>query len=231
MKKITVLTLLLMLSGIFTARSQKTRIYPSLATEIIFSSAAIDNNGYDQGNVLRWSPVINVQNMWNFDFGNTFGLYTGWDVRNVGFIYKNPLESNVKYKYRTYNFGIPVGFKLGNLKKLFVFGGYEIEFPFNYKEKKFTDDNKDKFNVWFSKRVEPIQQSLMFGIQFPYGADLKLKYYLSNFHNRNFTEMVDGFEIKPYENLKSNLFYVSLSWFLFTNWKGHKDKADIYYKE
>jgi hypothetical protein len=191
--------------------------------KMIFSFAKIDNQGYDQGNIMRWAPVINPMSMINVDFHNIFGLFSGVAIRNVGFIYENPLDiNNAKYKYRTYNFGIPVGFKIGKLDKFLFFGGYEIEFPFVYKEKLFiNEDKEDKTVIWFSDRVEPVQNSLLAGIQFPYGPVLKFKYYLTNFHNRDYIAMVDGVETKPYD-FKSNIFYFSLSWNLFTNWKEYQ---------
>ncbi len=72
--------------------------------------------------------------------------------------------------------------------------------------------------IWFTDRVEPVQHSLLAGIQFPYGATLKFKYYLTNFHNRDYIAMVDGVETMPYD-FKSNIFYFSLAWNLFSNWK------------
>ena len=106
--------------------------------------------------------------------------------------------------------GIPVGFKIGKLDNFLFFGGYEIEFPFVYKEKLFQNEVKeDKLRVWFSDRVEPVQHSLMAGIQFPYGPTMKFKYYLTNFHNRDYMAIVDGVETKPYD-FKSNIFYFSL---------------------
>lgn len=205
------------------AQRENTKIYGSFAAEMIFSFASIDNQGYDQGNIIRWAPIINPQYMINFDFHNVFGLFSGLAIRNVGFIYNNPLDG-VKYKYRTYNLGIPAGFKLGKLNKMLIFAGYEIEFPFVYKEKHFVNEVKEKkFTVWFSNRVEPIQHSLLVGIQFPYGPVVKFKYYLSNFHNRDFIAVVDGVDTKPYD-FKSNVFYVSLAWNLFTNWKDYQPR-------
>ena len=214
------LVILLLFSNLIYAQEHKTKIYNSFGLEMIFSFATLDNQGYDQGNIMRWAPVINPQSMVNFDFNNVFGLFSGLAIRNVGFIYNNPLDGN-KYKYRTYNLGIPVGFKLGKLDKMLFFGGYEVEFPFAYKEKLFVDEVKeDKFTVWFSNRVEPVQQSVLAGIQFPYGPVIKFKYYFTNFHNRDFIAIADGVETKPYD-FKSNIFYFSLSWNLFSNWKDY----------
>ena len=224
MKKVILIALFLVLY-IFGASAQdkSTKTYTSFASEMIFSFATIDNQGNDQGNIMRWAPVLNLQGMFNIDFNDYAGVFTGLAVRNVGFIYENPLDiNNAKYKYRTYNLGIPVGFKVGKLDKFLFFGGYEIEFPFVYKEKVFiNEDKEDKDVIWFSDRVEPVQHSLLAGIQFPYGPTLKFKYYLSNFHNRDYIAMVDGIETKPYD-FKSNIFYFSLAWNLFTNWKEYE---------
>jgi hypothetical protein len=97
--------------------------------------------------------------------------------------------------------------------KVFFFAGYEIEFPFNYKEKTFENEVKtDKFNVWFSKRVPAYYHTVFAGVQFPYGISLKFKYYLSEFFNQDFREF-DGSQ--PYKGLKTNVFYFSIRTSLF----------------
>jgi hypothetical protein len=204
--------------------AQGTQFYGSGASEMIFSFAAIENQGNDQGNILRWSPVFNIQGYLNLDFANTIGFFTGLGIRNVGFIYDIP-NSNVKMKYRTYNLGVPVGLKLGKLDFMFLFAGYEIEFPFHYKEKKFENEIKEKFGVWFSDRVEPVQHTLMAGIQFPFGMDIKFKYYLTNFHNKDYVELVDGVEQMPYQYLNTNIMYLSLAWNMFTNPRSYGKKG------
>ncbi len=200
---------------------EKEKSYSSYSSEMIFSFATIDNQGNSDGNIMRWAPVFNPQWMLNHDFNNSVGLFTGMAVRNVGFIYEVPNDSNdSKFKYRTYNFAVPVGFKVGQMDKFILFGGYEIEFPLVYKEKLFLNDSKeDKDVVWFSDRVEQIQHSVMFGIQLPKGAAIKFKYYLTNFHNRDYNVKVNGVETKPYD-FKSNVFYFSFSYNLFTKSKG-----------
>ncbi len=201
--------------------AQEKKVYVTSGGEMIFSFAAIDNGGSTDGSVMRWSPVFNLQTYGNYDFSKHAGLIFGGALRNVGFIYDNPTTGEKK-KYRNYNIGIPVGIKVGNLNKVFFFGGYEIEFPINYKEKTFVDEKKtDKFNVWFSSRVPSYYHSVFAGIQFPYGLNLKFKYYLSEFFNQNYTESSGN---QPYKGLKANVFYFSISTSLF---KGH----DIYMKE
>jgi hypothetical protein len=225
MKKATITLFALLITFGSFAQESKTKIYGSASLEMIFSWAFIDNQGNEEGIITRWAPVFNVQSMANFDFNKHIGLFTGLAVRNVGFIYENPFDSNnTKYKFRTYNLGIPVGIKLGNFERFTLFGGYEIEFPFVYKEKHFVNEEKVyKEVLWFSDRVEPIQHSVLAGIQFPYGAYLKFKYYLSNFHDRDYIYKVDGQDTKPYD-FASNVFYFSIGWNIFTDWDEYNPK-------
>jgi len=220
MKNIAFLLLFCVITMASMAQEKKTKIYGSFSTEMIFSFAFIDNQGNEEGNIMRWAPVINPQTMLNIDFSDNIGLFSGLAIRNIGFIYEDPFdENNAKYKYRTYNFGIPVGFKVGKFDDFVFFGGYEMEFPFVYKEKKFVNEDKeDKTVIWFSNRVETFQQSVLAGVQVPFGFTIKFKYYLTNFHNRDYIAMVDGQETMPYD-FKSNIFYFSLAWDVFTNWK------------
>lgn len=218
MKKLAIIFVLFLTLQAVAQEDVKT--YWSGSAEMIFSWATIDNQGNSSGNIMRWAPVINLQGMLNHDFNNTIGLFTGLAVRNVGFIYEDPFDINkTKFKYRTYNIGIPFGFKVGKLDKALFFAGYEIEIPFVYKEKQFVNDAKDSKDViWFSDRVEIFQQAVMVGVQLPYGATLKFKYYLSNFHNRDYIALIDGVETKPYD-FESNVFYFSIAWNVFTNWR------------
>jgi len=188
--------------------------YVTYGTEMIFSLASIEDDGNSESSLLRWAPFLNIQTLLNKDLSDKFGIFSGLAIRNVGYIYDNYTDptnaTTYKKKFRSYNLGIPLGIKVGNLEKLYAYGGYEVEFPFLYKEKNF--DNGDKFGKitgWFSKRQEAIQHGFLVGIQFPYGPNVKFKYYLSEFHNQEFT---DAGGIKPYEGLKSNIFYFSLNY-------------------
>jgi hypothetical protein len=208
-----------------TAFSQN-KTYFSSGGEMIFSFASIDDHGSKEGSVLRWSPVFNIQSMVNLDMSQRFGLFSGLAIRNVGFIYdhytppsaaKGMQEGSTtfKEKFRTYNLGIPVGFKIGNMNKMFLYAGYEVEFPFHFKEKRFDGGDKiQKTTGWFSNRVEQFQHGFLVGVQFPYGMNLKFKYYLSSFLNQDF---VDGSGQKPYEGLDAHVFYFSLCSNLFKN--------------
>lgn len=200
------------------APAQRPRLYITAGTEMNFTYAIIDNRGNDEGSVLRFAPVFNLQGFANYDPGNVFGFFTGLGIRNVGFIYEVP-GTGIKMKYRTYDLCIPVGIKVGVMDHVFLFAGYEVEFPFNYKEKKVENGNKDKFSEWFSGRVEPVQHGFLTGIRFPYGIDLKFKYYLTNFHDREYTEASEQGEAFPYKDLTSNICLVSLGWNFYTSYR------------
>ncbi len=217
----------------FTLMAQ-TKPYVTIGSEMIFSLATIN---YDDGgsgqNILRWSPVFNLQVYGNFDVHKNIGFLLGGTIRNVGFINgdTDPLNSDVKKKHRTYNFGIPIGFKIGNLDKFFVFGGYELEFPFHYKEKTFINGDKqdNKITSWFSNRVPTLYNTAFFGIQFPYGLNLKFKYYFTSFFNESYTTTENGVEVQPYLGYKANVYYFSLSFALFRNNKvSYTEYKEIY---
>lgn len=201
------------------------KLYTTTGGEMIFSFATIDDNGNANGNIMRWSPVFNFQFFGNYDINKNFGLLFGVAIRNVGFIYNVQDGTGTKKKFRNYDFGIPVGIKVGNMKKGFFFAGYEIEFPFCYKEKTFINEQKTKFSVWFSSRTPAYYHTVFAGVQFPYGISLKFKYYLSEFFNQNYTEN-DGNQ--PYKGLKANVFYFSISTSLF---RGHEVYVTEYKKE
>jgi hypothetical protein len=213
----------------------QTKTYFTSGGEMIFSFANITQNGVEESSLVRWAPFFNVQSMYNVDFGKSAGIFTGLAIRNVGYInenYKMTTEEIAqgkaydKKKYRTYNLAIPVGLKLGNLGKMFFYGGYEVEFPFHYKEKSFEGGDKvDKITGYFSPRVESIQHGFLAGIQFPYGANLKFKYYLSSFHKQDYT---DDNGYKPYKDLEANIFYFSLSTYLFKNFDVESPKSSTY---
>ena len=208
------------------SKESPSQAYVTSGGELIFSLANIEQNGSGEGSTLRFSPVVNFQVMLNKDMGKNFGLFTGLALRNVGYItndYKDPSNNLVfKKKFRTYNLALPVGFKVGDLNKTFFYGGYEIELAFSYKEKTYEGGDKiNKVTGWFSDRNELFQHGFLAGVQFPGGVNVKFKYYLSEFHNQDYTTNAN---VKPYAGLKTNIFYVSLNFFLFKN-------LDMYYNK
>ena len=224
-----ILTASIIIIGISISINAQVRIYPSGGPEIIFSLAEIEDTERSGSNILRFAPWFNIQVNGNVDFGRHFGFVFGGAVRNVGFIYEYAdtepeINATIKKKYRNYNFGLPVGIKLGMMNSWLFYGGYEIEFPFAFKEKTFINDVKqdNKVSTWFSSRVPSYYNSVYAGVQFPYGFSLKFKYYFSEFFNQNFKEP-DGSQ--PYLGLKSNIWYISLNFGIFRNSKSfYKEK-------
>jgi hypothetical protein len=219
MKHILILIFIL---GALTTKAQRSTYY-SVSGEMIFSFADMEYQGYEANSLMRWAPFVNLQSFVNSDLSPSFGLFSGLAIRNVGYIYDDYIDPSTqveyKKKFRTYNLGIPAGIKIGNLDKLFFFAGYEIEFPFAYKEKTFDDGDKiDKITGWFSNRTENFQHGVFAGITFPEGVNLKFKYYFSEFHNQDFTESSG---VKPYAGLDSHVFYFSLSYGMFQNVKDY----------
>jgi hypothetical protein len=182
--------------------------------EWIFSTGTLQNNN----NVLRFSPVINLQTLLNFDKSESFGWFTGLNIRNVGFIYDE--SASVRKKVRNYNLGIPLGVKLGHMDDRFFFAGYELEFAMNYRERTFVDEVRtERFSVWFSDRVNVVQHALFIGYTLPRGTSIKAKYYLTSFFNQGFNATDgQGGTIQPYAGLDANIFYVSLNFALFKKW-------------
>ncbi|MBL7872976.1 MAG: hypothetical protein JNM78_15270 [Cyclobacteriaceae bacterium] len=178
--------------------------------EIILGFARIDQNGSQESSTPRFSTFFHGQSLAHFDQTKNFGWFTGLTIRNVGFIYDQ--SPGIRKKFRTYNVGIPLGIKIGDVNGLYVFGGYELELPFNYKEKTFINEKKeDKFNVWFSRRVPTLYNTVFVGVRFPRGMSLKFKYYLTPFFNKNYTQVVNGVTETPFANLEVNTFHIALT--------------------
>ena len=195
------------------------KTYATTGLEVIFSMADINDNGADMSSTLRFEPVINIETMYNADLSNNFGIFSGLAIRNVGYIYDHYTdpsnEAIYKKKFRSYNIGVPLGIKIGNLDRMFLYGGYEVELAWLYKER--TYESGDKINTtkgWFSDRQNIFQHGFLVGVQFPYGANLKFKYYLSEFHNQDY---VNAEGIMPYQGLNSNIWYISLNFMIFRN--------------
>lgn len=191
--------------------------YSSSGIEIIFSFADIQVTGVNTSTVMRFSPVLNLQYLYNIDLSPKFGLFTGMDLRNLGFIFK--ADAGVKLKHRVYALGLPVGFKFGNLDKgFFIYAGGQIEYAFNYKEKYFLNDSKESKDVyWFTDRVNIFQFSALIGVNLPYGFNLKFKYYFTDLMNTDYLAYDEnGLQYKPYGAYESSkVFYFSLNYNLF----------------
>jgi hypothetical protein len=206
-----------------TERPDPWTFYITTGTEWLFSFPQLDVNGSDRGGVVRFAPFFNMQGMVHYDLGLNAGLFLGGSVRNHGFIFDEP-GTPFRYKYRTYNVGVPAGIKLGRMHETLVFIGYEVELPVNYKEKRFANERKeDKFNVWLSDRTERLFHTAFIGFQGPRGSTLTFRYQLNNFHDRSFTETVDGVTTQPYAALNAHVVSVALGYGLFN---GERTRID-----
>ena len=237
MKRLFFLSIII--ASISLTANAQVRVYASGGPEIIFSLAEIEDPVRNGSNILRFAPWFNIQVNGNVDIGRHFGFLFGGAIRNVGFIYEyadTEPESNatIKKKYRNYNFALPVGIKIGVMNSWLFYGGYEIEFPFAYKEKTFINGVKQdaKISTWFTSRVPSYYNSVYAGVQFPYGFSLKFKYYFSEFFNQNYTAPNGS---QPYMGLKANIWYFSLNFGIFRNTKAYykqktnaKDKKEYY---
>lgn len=224
MRKLSLLTLLI---GTALFSFGQIKHYASSSGEMIFSFANIKQSGNTIDSKLRWSPVFNWQVFSNHDFTQHVGMFYGFAIRNVGFVYDIPNSDTLK-KYRTYNIGIPIGIKIGNMEGGFIYGGYEFEMPFHYKEKTFVNgDKKDKIQVYFTDRVNWYTQSLFAGFNFKRGLNIKFKYYLDNFFNPNYSEVnAAGVRVKPFSNFNAHVFYVAIQFNPFKDWRSYYQKSD-----
>lgn len=139
----------------------------------------------------RFTYFFNTGFNVNFDFNQHLGLFSGLSLKNIGFIEKiTPLDSTVKR--RVYTLGVPLGIRVGNIKKKnYAFVGGGVDIPFNYKEKGYVRrGNKVKFNEWFSDRTPSYMAYGFVGVSFKPGFYVKVQYYPGNFMNPGFTETI-----------------------------------------
>jgi hypothetical protein len=154
---------------------------------LIFSTALIENNNSTTWGTLRFTAVFNLGLTFNLNLSRRFGLYSGLDVKNIGFITGDTMGGTSKF--RTYNVGIPIGIKIGDMlpRRSYIFLGGGVDAPVNYKEKHFVSRaQKTKSTEWFSDRTPAIMPYVFAGAAI-YGFTLKIQYYPNNFFNPDFT--------------------------------------------
>ncbi len=124
----------------------------------------------------------------------------GLNIKNLGFIIKGDTTTN---KYRVYTLGVPVGLKIGKLKGNHLIVGGGVDFPFNYKVKRWDRNrqNKTKSNEWFSNKVNPVLPYATVGARFKNSITAKVLYYPTNFWNDNHA---------IYKNSTANLIVLTL---------------------
>ncbi|HUM47792.1 MAG TPA: hypothetical protein PLD84_12755 [Chitinophagales bacterium] len=204
---------------LFSSQAFSQKYFLASAGESIFSIGTVSSGSEDIRPVLRWSPVFNFQEQLHFNFSNSFGLYTGLGLRNVGLISKvdyvfadnpgGPLEKTATIKERSYSFGMPLLFKLGDMDEgVYFAAGAEAEVMFAYKRKIMEDGTKLKKSRWFDDNVNIFNPSLMAEVHFPKGQYLRFKYYIKDFLNYQGITLIDGTVLPDY-GAESPLFYIA----------------------
>ncbi len=206
---------------------KKKQVYFGNNYEGALISTAIQNNslGNPSLGTPRFTYFFHLGFNMHVDLSNTIGLYTGLGIKNIGFIEKtnsvNALTGVVRdstIKRRVYTVGLPIGIKIGNMKRRnFAVVGGGIDLPFNYREKGFVKrGDKDKFNEWFSDRTARFMPYVFAGISVDPGIVFKVQYYPTNFMNPDYTTQNSNLVIlpvaltRPYANYDVNLLLFSI---------------------
>jgi hypothetical protein len=241
MKKIAITTVITLLAISMQAqdsisaklnRSPMRKWYSMKGAQLIFSKGEVMNGGSYIPNILRFTCFFHVQDQYHYDFGRNFGLYTGFSIINVGFINSIGLPdgSSATLKQRSYSFGIPLGFKFGNMPHGdYMALGAEGECMFAYKQKILYNGNKTIENdSWFSSdHVNLFNPSLFAELRFHNGSYIRFKYYMLNFlQDKTYTLNIGDNQV-TYIPEKSNLYYVSVGLLLKRKHKHHLTKNDV----
>src|SRR5262245_26539712 len=106
----------------------------------ILSFADIKEGGERVNSIPRFTLFFNIGTNYNYDFSKHAGFFSGINIKNIGLITK---DDNIKLKRRVYTIGVPLGIKLGDMDgETMFYGGAELDFAFNYKEKRFVNGDK-----------------------------------------------------------------------------------------
>jgi hypothetical protein len=163
------------------------RFYIGNGFDLLLLSTALSSNDDESMSltVPRFTIGFNFGFNFHYDFNLHAGIYSGIGIKNIGYIEK---FGDVKIKRRVYTAGIPLGFKIGDLRnRKFVFFGGGVDFPFNYREKRFTKrSSKLKQDEWFGDQTSRVMPYLFAGLSFEPGLVVKLQYYPGNFLNPDY---------------------------------------------
>lgn len=221
--------LLFILSILFVTSFNGTaqNVYSTTNGELIFSFANAEYDGVKANDKLRFSPIINVYKYWHYDISTNVGFMAGIGSHNVGFITEVPTSvvdansglgytGDVTKRFRNYSLGIPIGVKIGLMEQLYIYGGYEIEFPYLYKEKTYEDGEKvRKYTSWFSDQSPAFYNTVFVGVQMPRGFNVKFHYYMSDFFDQSYVQQDNWTGAQNFYPTKANMFYFSISKTIF----------------
>ena len=233
MKHSTILLINLLISiCAFSQKHELHEVYSITTGELIFawSNASFTDefkaaNPASQltSNNLRFSLFFHLAENWHYDITSSFGMLTGIGVRNVGMSTNEVHDfngdgdpENYKFVRRSYLVGVPFGLKLGSLKNnLYMFGGFEYELAFHYKQKYWEahtrTGGKTIDKKWFGEQTPTFMPSFFVGVQFPKGIHLTVKHYFYDFLNTDYgndTDPINDFS----RYAQSQITYISLNW-------------------
>lgn len=191
---------------------------------LITTAIQSNNLGNPAVGTPRFTYFFHLGFNMHVDMSNTVGLFTGLGIKNIGFIEKTSRPSipfntarDSTIKRRVYTVGLPIGFKIGNLKRRnYAIVGGGIDLPINYREKGFVKRNdKDKFNEWFSDRTAKFMPYVFAGLSVDPGIIFKVQYYPTNFMNPDYVEANSNLIAplvvnKPYANHDIQLIMFSI---------------------
>jgi hypothetical protein len=202
-------TLLLVSLFLFQLPCFAQHVYLASGGEMIFSYGKVTGNDSLTG-IVRWTPFFNYGAQVHVDFSKNFGIYSGLNIRNIGLIshYNN---GEVKIKERSYELGLPLALKVGNMDGVKLDVGAEADLMFAYKRKIEIGSNKTKFSQWFSSNVNIFNPSLFGEISLRGGEFLRFQYYLDDFLNYTNLELPSS-TIPPIVGYgkTSKLFFISI---------------------
>ena len=207
-----------------TAKKEKDpyfRYYTANAFETaMFSTATIkkESGGIEKNTTgtLRFNMFTNIGFTFNFNTSRHFGIYTGVDLKNIGFIEKT---DSFTIKRRVYSLGVPLAIRIGKMTypewHILIGGGIDI--PFNYREKEYKErPHKTTFSEWFSERTPQVLPYVFIGTKLTSGISLKAQYYPGNFLDPGYTKD----NVKPYAGYNVHLILLTIGFHLnFTDMK------------
>ncbi len=215
MKKILVLLVTFTITGyLSTTNAQK--VYPISSGELLFQFSNTEIQGSEVTDNLRFTCFFHLGQYWHLNITDNIGFYSGLAIRNVGFIYDEPIPQ--KTIRRSYTLGVPLALKLGAFNKhTYILGGGEYELLFHYKGKRWNSSDRSgtkiKDSEWFSDKTNRFVPSAFAGIQFPGGLNVKFKYYLDDFLNLNYFGYDLGQPNVSFSDYTTHeMFYISVSW-------------------
>lgn len=190
-----------------TSNIQAQKIYSSNQIKLIFSTAPnISRADHRIASPMRFTAFFNYSTIVNIDLTKYLGVSVGLEIKNIGLTLK---DSTYKTKHRAYALGVPVYFRLGNMKERWYFlAGAQYDYLFAYKEKVFIDDIKIKRHS--SGSVRPFIPSVFAGFKSKSGASVSIHYMLQNFFSDDyrFKDKDDKPYTQGYDN--SQLLYFTI---------------------